>query len=414
MRFLRLSGALSLAALLGGATSPAPIEAQTPHVRSYVPNPVRAGREILIQGERLGRALRRELRYGTTGSRPLGTIPSENVLSWEASAIRVRLPTSLAPERYWIAIYTASGDRLSNQRRELDVLMAAESPPPVAPVPVRPQEIQPAGEARAKLPGDIAPPRGSFTCGPHLATYSVRPVDAAYHAGVRCVLFDSDEPDRFAWYGEGVVGSGLRYRHLGLHGLSGGERYDVSGNGEAFANATRFALAFGRERAATAFGSIPRRIMDRTGGGEWVLEEDGRVEGYASHLGPVASCGEHLMRYAARDDVPFLTEPRAGSGVRCAFPGKRVWYGEGDWEGTRYVHLGLKDEDSDRAMAADICDPSKSAACGRAAMGTIELGWKCLRGAGPVETVSGAWRERWTYQPRSLEERLGERRCTFG
>lgn len=407
----RLFGALSVAALLCAAH--APVQAQAPHIGSYAPNPVRAGREVAILGERLGRPLRRELRYGTDGARPLGTIPSENVLSWESTRIRVRLPTTLDPGQYWIAIYTAAGDRLSNQRRELDVQIALESPPPGVRVPVQPQKIEPVGEARAKLPGDIAPPRGSFTCGPHLATYGVRPVGTAYHVGVRCVLFDPDDPDRFAWYGEGVVGSGLRYRHLGLHTLTGGERYDISGNGEAFANATRFALAFGRERVATAHGSIPRRIMDRGGGGEWVLEEDGRVAGFVRHLGPVAECGEHLMRYTARDDVAFLTEPRAGSGIRCAFRGKRVWYGAGDWGGTLYVHLGLKDDESDRAMAADICDPSLSETCGRAAMGAIELGWKCLRGAGPVETVSGAWRERWTYHARSIEERLGERRCIF-
>lgn len=392
---------LSTMALVGAVSAAAAQE-----VTSYDPNPARVGGVVRIEGTALRPAGAHELRYGSDAGGTSGGSILE-VLGWTETEIQVRLPSGLEPGRYWVALYDRGGRLLTNRLHTLDVEPALTTSGAVMRAPVREsgRVPRPVGGVRARLPEAVAPPRTTFRCGPHLLTYAVRSLDERPHRGVRCVLPDPEDPQRFAWYAEGVVDSDLRYRHVGLRSASGAERHDIFGNGETFANTGRPTLVLS-EFVLTPLGRAPRRVMDRSGGGEWVLEEDGVVAGFAGELGPVKECGRHLREYSVTDHVDLFSgeRPREGSGIRCALYGKRAWYGEGEWGGTRYVHLGLKDDESEHALAADICDGSRSRVCGHVSQGRIELGFVCLPGRGPVETVTGAWRERWLPHFRGLAD----------
>jgi len=233
----------------------------------------------------------------------------------------------------------------------------------------------------------------SFACGPHLATYKVRSLNGWPGAGVRCVRFNvQNEPGFIIWYGEGQWGSGT-YRHVGVGYLASMGRArasasDIFGNGEDAMGDFRNSL-----NIVSSGGSIPR-TMRVTGdwNEEWILEGDGIVQEYTSRLGPVNTCGQHLVESSVSD----ASGRRSGSGIRCgtvAFGG--AWYGEGNWGGDIYAHLGYGTVDH-AAGAFDICEPSKSRSCNAFNWGSLKTNNSIPGQPFPgCRRVSGAWSEIW-------------------
>ena len=82
-----------------------------------------------------------------------------------------------------------------------------------------------------------------FSCGPHVKTYIVKPLDKREGQGIRCVKFSEGRRGttipRLAWYGEGNWG-GATYRHVGQAIYRGsnlvGFASDIHGNGENIQN----------------------------------------------------------------------------------------------------------------------------------------------------------------------------------
>lgn len=243
----------------------------------------------------------------------------------------------------------------------------------------------------------------SFTCGSHLITYRVRSLSGVPGQGVRCVRFNVQNTPNFTiWYGEGYWGSG-QYRHVGVGYLGGkASASDIFGNGEnAQGNFS------GSLRIVSSGGNFPR-TMRVTGAWneEWILEDDRTVQEYTSRLKPVSTCGPHLEEFTVSD----ASGRRAGSGVRCstiAYGG--AWYGEGNWGGDTYAHLGYGAVDRS-AGAFDICEPSKFRGCNAFNWGSINTA-NSIPGQPYTgcRRVSGAWNEIWN-QRNSWENFNGQYR----
>jgi hypothetical protein len=249
----------------------------------------------------------------------------------------------------------------------------------------------------AVLAASAAPPtaarpiaaNGSFTCGPHALTFAVRSLAPVRKGtGVRCVKISdgigSQGIPRIAWYGEGNWEGGT-YRHVGQavtrrpSDVSGvGYASDINGNGEAannnFPGTLKVSLAGGT-------WNNPTRINVTGAWNEtWI-----RVSkiGYTPLERP-KTCGSYFDQYTVSD----LAGSRAGEGLRCVLkvgPKNTTWFGNGNWGGTTYSHLGTKGHNG--YGAGDICDAPFGPTCNTFGYGSLDFS--------VAGQVTGAWSEKW-------------------
>jgi hypothetical protein len=223
----------------------------------------------------------------------------------------------------------------------------------------------------------------SFTCASHLRTYRVKSLNNGEFGGVRCVQFSDGTAGtripRLAWYGEGNWGSGA-YRHVGHAFFRGsnliGFASDIHGNGETLNNNFSGNLNF----------QILSSSIIRVSGAwneEWQLVPSVNY----NPLPKPSTCGGYFDQYKVSD----LTENRQGEGLRCVLrvgPKNTTWFGNGNWEGSTYSHIGSSSFKG--YGASDICDASFGLICNTFSFGSLKLT--------PVSggfNVTGAWSEKW-------------------
>ncbi len=224
----------------------------------------------------------------------------------------------------------------------------------------------------------------NFTCAPHLRTYVVKSLSTGEFGGVRCVKFISTKPGsnipRLAWYGEGRWG-GNTYRHVG-HGLIRGSKIvgyasDINGNGE------------------DANGNFPGNLNIKIISGHKIQvtgawDEEWNYTDTAVNYTPLSrptKCGGYFDEYRVSD----LVGSRNGRGLRCVLRvGARnmTWFGNGEWEGTTYSHLGTRSTGG--YGAADICAAPFGPTCNNFSFGSLKL--TTVSGG---FNVTGAWSEKW-------------------
>ncbi|WP_413173655.1 hypothetical protein [Anabaena azotica] len=225
--------------------------------------------------------------------------------------------------------------------------------------------------------------KSNFTCAPHLRTYIVKPLDNRQGFGIRCVKLSEGKPGttipRLAWYGEGNWG-GAKYRHLGQAIYRGsnliGFASDIHGNGEDINN--------------NFPGNIQIKILNSstihvTGAWneEWQLVQSTNYK----PLPRPTTCGDYLDEYKVSD----LNGNRQGEGLRCVLrigPKNTTWFGNGNWGGTTYSHIGTRS--SNGYGAGDICAAGFGPICNTFGYGSLNLT--------PVTggfDVTGAWSEKW-------------------
>ncbi|AFY31526.1 hypothetical protein [Calothrix sp. PCC 7507] len=225
-------------------------------------------------------------------------------------------------------------------------------------------------------------PAPNFSCGPHLRTYVVKPLDNRQGFGIRCVKFSEGRPEttipKIAWYGEGNWG-GSTYRHAGQAIYRGsnlvGFASDIYGNGENINN------NFPGNLRVEILGSTIR--VTGAWNEEWKLVN-------ATNYKPLSrprTCGGYFDQYKVSD----LTGNRQGEGLRCVLrvgPQNTTWFGNGNWGGSTYSHIGTKSFNG--YGAGDICATGLGPICNTFGYGSLKLT--------PVSggfDVTGAWSEKW-------------------
>lgn len=222
-----------------------------------------------------------------------------------------------------------------------------------------------------------------FTCGSHLRTYIVKPLDNRQGFGIRCVKFSEGRPGttipRLAWYGEGNWGAAT-YRHVGQAIYRGtnlvGFASDIHGNGENINN--NFP---GNLRVQVLGGSTIR--VTGAWNEEWQLVNSTNY----TPLPRPKTCGGYFDQYQVSD----LTGSREGEGLRCVLRvglKNTTWFGNGNWGGTTYSHIGTRSFNG--YGAGDICANGFGPICNNFAWGSLKLT--------PVSggfDVTGAWSEKW-------------------
>jgi hypothetical protein len=239
------------------------------------------------------------------------------------------------------------------------------------------------------------PSQASFACGPHYKTYRVQSRNGAQGSGVRCLRSTPTVSLSGIWYGEGKWGN-QTYRHIGATVGSMGEAADIHGNGETTDGS--FPL---KSLSFSSSGGPDHKVLRVTGAWNetWILETDGVVESYTSSLPPVSVCGRNFTQFQVRS-----TAGERG-GVRCVSKSPNtlgLWYGEGQWGGTPYLHLGqlIMKGNTPQYFAYDICEPSRSKACG-AFQNNLRFSTDLFAPAVSdpfvklVINVTGAWSEEW-------------------
>ncbi len=223
----------------------------------------------------------------------------------------------------------------------------------------------------------------SFNCGPHLQTYVIKPLDRRQGQGIRCVKFSEGRPGttipRLAWYGEGNWG-GSTYRHVGQAIYRGsnlvGFASDIHGNGENINN--NFP---GNLKVEIVSGATIR--VTGAWNEEWQLVSSTNY----NPLPRPRTCGGYFDQYKVSD----LGGSRKGEGLRCVLrvgPNHTTWFGNGNWEGTTYSHIGTKSFNG--YGASDICAAGLGPICNTFGWGSLKLT--------PVPggfDVTGAWSEKW-------------------
>jgi hypothetical protein len=230
----------------------------------------------------------------------------------------------------------------------------------------------------------------NFNCGPHLLTFVVKPLDQRQGVGIRCVKLSEGQPGqsrlpRLAWYGEGNW-QGKTYRHVGHAFYQGadllGSAADIVGNGENINNVFSENL-----QVAVTSGSwaMPHEIQV-TGAWNEVWVRVGAVR-YNSLPRP-STCGPNLDQYRVSD----LSGRRAGRGLRCMLREGRkhtTWFGNGDWNGNVYSHVGTTSFNG--YGAGDICSAPFGPVCNTFGWGSLRFSAVAPRGF----DVTGAWHEKW-------------------
>ncbi|MBH8564842.1 hypothetical protein I8748_22105 [Nostoc sp. CENA67] len=223
----------------------------------------------------------------------------------------------------------------------------------------------------------------SFNCGPHLRTYVVKPLDNRQGFGIRCVKFSEGQPGqsripRLAWYGEGNWG-GATYRHVGQAIYRGsnliGFASDIHGNGEDINN------NFPGNLKVQILGSRIRVT------GAW--NEEWRLVNSTNYnpLPRPQTCGGYFDEYKVSD----LTGNRQGRGLRCVLtvgPKNTTWFGNGNWGGSTYSHIGTRSFKS--YGAGDICGAGFGPICNTFNWGSLKF--NSVPGG---FDVTGAWSEKW-------------------
>jgi hypothetical protein len=144
---------------------------------------------------------------------------------------------------------------------------------------------------------------------------------------------------------------------------------------------------------------------------EWVEDDSQRRQirqrpPYAMGVTPPFTCGRHLVTYRVQS-----LHPRAGLGIRCVklsngmagYP-RLAWYGEGQWQGHTYRHVGHAFGSAQAGLL--IGSASDIYGNGEAARGNFPetLRVQVLKQGREIQ-VTGAWNERWiavnqvAYQP---------------
>jgi hypothetical protein len=253
----------------------------------------------------------------------------------------------------------------------------------------------------------ILPALPKFSCGPHLATYVVRPLDNRPGRGIRCVKFSNGSPSkprtpRIAWYGEGNW-YGKTYRHVGhafykpvlvphqplpLPSSLKGYASDMNGNGEDIHN--------------NFPGNLQVQIVNPSRirvTGAWNEEWIRVNEATYKPLARPKVCGSYFDQYKVADLVPLSQGGRQGDGMRCvlrvgpagtAAPKRyfTTWFGNGQWTGSKYSHLGTRSTAG--VGASDICGSTFGPICNNFPYGSLKV--KPVPGG---YDVTGAWREMW-------------------
>jgi hypothetical protein len=248
--------------------------------------------------------------------------------------------------------------------------------------------------ATAALSVGVAPAQANpaFQCGANLVTYRVRSLSNGQAGGIRCVKFTEGSIDgstpRFAWYGEGRWGN-RSYRHVGhafrhplkVATLRVGYASDIYGNGE-YANGN-----FNGNLTIQVINNGQKIKVTGAWNEEWIKESSVNYK----PLPTMKTCGSNFAAYQVSD----LTGQRQGTGVRCVLqlgPSTQTWFGNGQWNGTTYSHLGTLSGLSG-VGASDLCNSAFGAVCGQYDYGSLNLT--------PFDggyDVTGAWRERWQIQ----------------
>lgn len=222
----------------------------------------------------------------------------------------------------------------------------------------------------------------NFSCGSHLRTYVVKPLDNRQGFGIRCVKVSQGRPGtripRLAWYGEGNWG-GATYRHVGQAIYRGsnlvGFASDMYGNGEDINN------NFSGNLKVEVIGSTIR--VTGAWNEEWHLVN-------ATNYTPLPrpkTCGSYFDEYRVSD----LAGSRRGSGLRCVLrvgPNNTTWFGNGNWGGSTYSHIGTRSFNG--YGASDVCGNGFGPICNT-------FGWGSLKFTAVPGgfNVTGAWSEKW-------------------
>jgi hypothetical protein len=236
--------------------------------------------------------------------------------------------------------------------------------------------------------------QAAFTCGPNMSTYRVTSPSGTL-GGVRCVKFINakgrgGDTLRFAWYGEGKWGN-TNYRHIGSASIEASSGKQVNHATDIYGNGENTSGTFSR---IIFDASSNNRVIRVSGDWNeiWTLAPNNVVRNYSSALRPLNSCGEYMDRYTVTD---ANDQSGNGTGIRCQTRGGgTVWYGEGTWNGMPYAHLGYYGYYG--YGATDICEPSRSQACGDFPISSIEMTGSTTCTNPQKLRVKGAWNEVWT------------------
>jgi hypothetical protein len=235
-----------------------------------------------------------------------------------------------------------------------------------------------------------------FNCGPHTLTYIVRSLDNRPGTGIRCVEVNQFDNPIFVWYGEGQW-QGQTYRHIGKASSVMptnqvtllGYASDLFGNGENFDN------------------NFPGNILIQVVSGNWPVPTEIHATGAWNEAWTLVgsidykplprphTCGSYFDEYYVTD----LGGTRQGSGLRCVLRTERptAWFGNGDWGGTTYSHLGIlfdiyfAGEFHLGGDASDLCGPLFGEFCNAFALDSLLFSQVSPRGF----NVTGAWHENW-------------------
>ena len=227
----------------------------------------------------------------------------------------------------------------------------------------------------------------NFSCGPNTATYAATRLDGSPGLGVRCLVYDSQDPNLFYWYGEGRWGD-FQYRHMGFGRTDStlATASDIQGGGANVSLAMSFLGPAGLV--------YPNEIDVEPWHERWTYV----VTMDYTPLPPATNCGPSFTRYFVFD----ATNPnRPGDGLRCVMnrpdnpdpTGMTLWYGHGYWdsESGLYTNIGLWRTGRTVGEAVDLCfGPGGS--CG--ATGPNGLQFTTVQ-ADRRYTVGGAWNEVW-------------------
>jgi hypothetical protein len=243
--------------------------------------------------------------------------------------------------------------------------------------------------AVAQTPHTIIAQQQSFTCGPNLLTFVVRPLDNRQGTGVRCVKVGEGTPGnsrlpRLAWYGEGNWG-GATYRHLG----------------HAFYR-SRELVGSASDFKENIHNNFDQNLTVQLASGSWANPNEIRVTGAWNEswirvnkanykpLPRPTSCGGFFDEYKVSD----LEGDRVGRGIRCVLKvGQKntTWFGNGWWikAHNTYSHVGTRAFNG--YGAGDICDKPFGPVCNNFGWGSLKLTDVAPNGF----DVTGAWSEKW-------------------
>ena len=237
-----------------------------------------------------------------------------------------------------------------------------------------------------------------------METYTVTSLNRLQGSGVRCVSwgdrFSSDtSAPAFVWYGEGTWSTQNRqgvlqpcaYRHVGQAvPKAGSSNYtgyaaDLYGNGEC-----------GQSNYP---GNLTLTVVDANTirvTGAWQEEWHLASSPIYTPLPAPRVCGRWFDNYTVYGIADAVTGNgkdklgASGSGLRCMLksgPSNSVWFGNGNWGKSEYVHLGMRTTNG--YGANDFCAPGQI--CNTFAPGILHFATSDLLHT----TIVPEWNEEW-------------------